>query len=197
MSLRAVVAIWMSTGCAVSFAQDTNDRDLAILLANANTRQTALAKIVASGNDNVPLLLSWTQTPPDRVDRYGLYIGLADAFGQLKTKDAIPFLIKNISYLSRTSPVDLAPWLKTAKVITETFPAIGALIRIGPEAARALIRASQGQMTPADRLAAIFAISQTRDVPEGRAFLASALGHANVERYWATEGLKLLGDAKQ
>lgn len=190
MNLRSSVMIAIVVGCVDASAQDASDQELAQRLANDRTRQSAVAKILASGRRRVPLLLSWARKPPADVDQYQLYIGLADAFGQLQTKEAIPFLIKNIS-LDRTRPADFAPWLKAPQVIEKTFPAVAALIQIGPEASKALIRAPWERAEAERRLAAIFAVSRIRD-QAARGFLASALGQANMERYWAEEGLKLL-----
>jgi len=169
----------------------TVDDELARQLANGATRQEAVAAIEASPGSKVTLLLIWAGKPPARVDEHELYVGLADAFGRLKTKEAIPFLIKNIT-LARWPYVSLAPWLKTSEVIEETYPAMEALIRIGPDASRAVMRAAQAPMAPGDRRAAIFVVSHIMDVPEARTFLSSALSEADRERYWAEEGLKML-----
>jgi hypothetical protein len=181
--------IWMSQ--IVLLAQATDDATLAGLLADETTRQRGVDRIVAARNSVVPLLLSWTKSPPENVDQRQLFIGLADAFGQLRTKEAIPFLIKNIS-LQRWLEMNI--WLKTAKVIEERLPAVAALVRIGPDASRAIINEYQA-IEPDDRLPAIFVVARIRD-PEARGFLSSVLGRANLERYWAEEGLKRLHEAK-
>jgi hypothetical protein len=119
-----------------------------------------------------------------------LYVGLADVFGTLKTAEAIPFLIKNIS-LDRTRAVNT--WLKTPEIIEERLPAVGALVKIGPEACKALIRATWKPMLHEDRLAAIFAVSRITSqykIPEAREFLSSVLASATLERYTAEEGLR-------
>jgi hypothetical protein len=169
--------------------QSVSDQELARLLANASSRQAAVATITASGNAKLPLLLSWIRKTPSQVDENELYIGMADAFGELKSREAIPFLIKNISlsrYLTATN------WLKTASVLEDQLPAVRALIKIGPHASRALMRANTEPMFAEDRLYSIFAISQIEGVPEARDFLSSASGLANVERYWASEALNRL-----
>lgn len=179
---------------ATAWGQDKSYRELAQLLANDGTRQSAIAQIKALGNDVLPVLLAWAQNPPSQLDEDGLYIGLADAFGELRAAQAILFLRKNIT-LRRTRSVDLSPWLKPPEVIETTFPAIAALIKIGPEAAKDLVIAARGPLTMEDRLAFIFIIariSRTADVPEARGFLVLALSEANQEQYWAQEGLKAL-----
>ena len=179
VGLRTSVIILMAAACATASAQNQSDQELARLLANDNTRQSAVAKVLASQQEKVPLLLSWTRALPAHVDKNGLYIGLGDVFGKLRTNAAIPFLIKNISR-RRTGYVDLAPWLKVDKAIEDTFPAVTALIEIGPDASKALIRACQGSMLAEDRLAAIFVVSRIKEVPEARAFLTAVLGEATM-----------------
>jgi hypothetical protein len=44
------------------------------------------------------------------VDKHKLYIGLADAFGEMKTREAIPFLIKNISLQRWLDPLFEPPF---------------------------------------------------------------------------------------
>jgi hypothetical protein len=159
--------------CAVTIAlsavhaQSIGDDRLAHDLADETTRQAAVASIVSVGRDEIPLLLRWAETLPARVDEEQMRIGLADAFGELCANDAIPFLIRNIS-LRRTGVVDLSPWLKTPEHVIETFPAVAALIKIGPEASRALIRAWTGPMKAEDRVAAIFVVSRLKGFQKRR-----------------------------
>lgn len=197
MILR-VSTILAIAGCSAAAAQEATQRELARLLANEQTRRDTVAKMTpASGKDEAPLLMSWTRKPPPGVDKYELYIGMADAFGQMKTKEAVPFLIGNIG-LRRGRPIDFAPWLKTPKAIEETFPAAAALIQIGPDTSGPLIRAFAEPMTAEDRALAIFVISRMLSrgagIPGARAFLTSALGEANREHQWAQEGLDVLNE---
>ncbi len=196
MSVETSVMIAMVMGCLVAATQDVSDLDLARQLATESTRRSAVARIVASRRDKVPLLLSWTRNPPANVDEHELSIGLADAFGQLKTKEAIPYLIKNIG-IERWR--DVNTWLKTDDVIEERLPAVAALIQIGPEAYDALVRASWKPMDTVDRRAVVFAavriVSKTKD-PEARRFFHSVLAEANMLRYWAEAGLKVLDGAR-
>jgi hypothetical protein len=185
----AVVAI-----CAIAAAlfgrastQRASDRALANALANDATQQAAIASIVTSEPRKVLLLLSWTQKPPNDIPGCALYGGLAQAFGELKTKEAIPFLIKYIS-LYRSCGVSLGPWLKAPEIIEWNLPAVGALVKIGPDASKAVIAAFRS-MPDEDRLPAIFVVSQVKGVPESRVFLESVLGRTNGERRWAQEGL--------
>jgi hypothetical protein len=128
------------------------------------------------------------------VEKGALYIGLADVFGQLKTKEAIPFLVKNIGLQRGFSAPNI--WMKTPQVVQERLPAVTALIRIGPEASRFLIDTFWTQLQPQDRLAAIFVVSRISGVPEAKEFLSTVLGQANMERHWAEEGLKTLDQGR-
>ena len=51
------------------------------------------------------------------------------------------------------------------------------------------IRATWGPMKPEDRLAAVFAVARMDD-PRNQDFFRSILSEAQMERYWAEEGLK-------
>jgi hypothetical protein len=175
-------------------AHSVSERALANSLATDTTRDTAVASVVAAKQAKVALLLSWTRKRPDHVTACGLYTGLADAFGQLKTQEAIPFLIKNIAL--HRSCVDLAPWLK-APVVTEwALPSVGALIRIGPNASRAVMAAFDAMSVEEERRAALFVVSRISGVPEARGFLESVSARAGRERYWSDVGVKAL-DANQ
>ena len=162
---------WMlALGLSGASAQNASDPgDMARLLSNQDTRQSAVDMIAAAGQRYVPMLLSWTRQPPADLDQNELKVGLADALGRLRTAGAIPFLIENIS-LRRDRAFDLRPWTKTPAVIEESFPAVMALIRIGPAAAEAVIGAYDRLTTPDGRLAAIFVVTHVATVPEAGAF---------------------------
>jgi hypothetical protein len=127
--------------------------------------------------------------PPAQLNQYQLFVGLADAFGQLKAKEAIPFLIENISLERGLHTVNTS--MKTAEVIIGRMPAVAALIQIGPAASQAVIDTWQ-KIGREDRIWAIIVVSQIRGVPEARTFLSSVAGEANLERLWAEEGLKAI-----
>ena len=170
-------------------AQTVTQADLPRLLAKKSGSQRVISFVAASRAERLPLLLDLANTTPPDVDEHDLYVGLADTFGALKATEAIPFLLRNIA-LRRDLFLDLAPWLKTAQVIEWSFPAAAALISIGPDASRAVMRAYDQAMKPEERLAAVFVVSRIRGVSEARVFLSRVIGRADLERYFAQEGVE-------
>jgi hypothetical protein len=199
MNRGAIILFVVTTWCFALNAQTVNDHELARMLASDTTRQSAVDRIAASGQSKVPLLLLWAASPPRGIEKIGLRIGLADAFGRLKTTQAVPFLMKNIEI--QRYPFEGPPWMHAASGIERHYPALAALIQIGPDSFEALLRYYEQPRGIGDRLFAIFAISRIaatmKDTPEDiRALLASAAGEANVERFWAEEGLKALDQTR-
>jgi hypothetical protein len=175
---------------SMMWAQTATDRELAQELSNGNTREAALAAISKSQPSKLPLLLRWTQNPPAEVDKDAFYVGLAEALGELKAPEGIPFLISHISMQRWIPRPNL--WMKTPAVVETGLPAVAALIRIGPAASSALMRSNLGCVQYEDRLAALFVISRVAGVPGAKEFVVQALGEANLQRHWAEDGLKLL-----
>lgn len=192
--MRAPFILIIVACSTIGSLQGQSPLDVARQLARDATRQAAVSKIVAAGSNAVPLLISLAEKPPTEVNEYELSIGLAEAFGRLKTRDAIPFLMTHIKLQRGLASPNT--WLKTAEIIQQRMPAVAALIQIGPEASKALMDGWE-RMGNEDRLPAIFVISQISGVPEARAFLSSVLGEANMERYWAERALKLLDSRQQ
>jgi len=192
ISVRLIVLVVsvIGPGWISAAAQTSNNQELARLLSNEQSRKSAVDKILATPDRKLPVLLSWTRHTPPGVSKVDLYVGLADVFGRLKAREAIPFLIENIGLQRWLASPNI--WLKTAQVVEERLPAAAALIQIGPEASTAIIHKSWARVAPEDRLAAIFVVSRIGNVPEAGAFLSSVLGEANLERHWAEEGLKAL-----
>ena len=186
------IAFALVAALGVAWAQpDSRGLDLlARRLANPATRREAVEEVVASSATLTPVLLAWTTNPPGGVQVSDLDLGLVDAFDRMKTEAAVPFLIRVVSI--KWAPITVAPWIKGASSVESEYPAAGALIRIGPPAASAVIKAAQGPMTPIERLLAIFVVSQTANVPGAREFLRAAVLQANDERVWAEKGLEAL-----
>jgi hypothetical protein len=195
--LRGAVVFVAVNHTALS-GQTIANAELARLLADPAKREDAIAQVRADKVGKLPLLLWWTKTPPNAVDKAQLSVGLADAFRQLKTTQAIPFLISNLGLRRWNGDVDI--WMKTSSVVQERLPAAAALIAIGPEAERALIRAFWEQpLTGEARSAAIFAVSVIaagRNDPEARAFLSSVIAEVNLDSRLAKEGLQSLNGNK-
>jgi hypothetical protein len=177
--------------CIISTLQAGGNEELARRLANGRTREQAVAEIQTSGASSVPVLLKWAQKPPPKIDEYDLDIGLAEVFGQLRVTAAIPFLVSRLG-LQNPRFVGFSTWLKTEEVIEKTFPALSALIKIGPDASRAVIEAYPSLRTLDERIAAMFVVSHVTGVPEARDFFIRASGAANTERIWAERGLSAM-----
>jgi hypothetical protein len=189
MKVKSCIIV-MTAMALVATSQPLDDLELARMLSDGRTREAAVAKIVATGVTKVPVLLSWTRVPPTGVDRIELYVGVAEAFGALKAKEAVPFLITNISIQPWLSSPSV--WLKTSDVVVDRLPAVRALIQIGPEAAKALMGAAWDRMGYEDRLASLIVVSRVGEGPESREFITRALGEANLQRDWAQQALTIL-----
>jgi hypothetical protein len=191
-------AFAVALSCASVRAQGAPGEGLARLLADDLTRQDAIAKIAASPDSSLPLLLAWVRKPPTDVSDFGLRIGLAEAFGQLKRSEGIPFLIENISLQRGLESPNT--WMKTAEVIELRIPAIAALIRIGPEACKEVIKSWDTLGSLEDRLAALIVVSRiastNKGCPDARVFLSNVLTEASQLRFRAEKGLALLDSSR-
>jgi hypothetical protein len=190
-NLRCLILL-ATAGWWSAYAQST-DTELARRLADPKARSFATSEILHSGAARIPELLRLAEAPPASVNRTELFIALADIFGELRTKEAIPFLIQNISLARWVRP---NIWSKASQVVEGHLPAVGALIKIGPDACKALIEIDWNLKTWEDNLAAIFVVSQIGD-PAGRPLLVTAIARANLERYQAEEGLKRLDNLQE
>lgn len=141
-------------------AQVTTPESLADLLSNEKTRQKAVAELSASDPFVLKTLLDLCERPSQDVRHLKLKVGLADAFGKLRAKAAIPFLIQNLR-LERGW--DMNTSLKSEEVILERRAAVAALVQIGAEAVPALIAAHRVMTNREDRQMAILALSRIAD----------------------------------
>lgn len=179
--------------CCCVMAQSTPDVALAKMLADQSTREIATERVLADSKAKIPILLSCTHRPPPGVDRANLNLGMTIVFGRAKTVEAIPFIVEHLDVGLPFDAVTI--WNRSPARIEEALPAAVALIQIGPLASKALMEAFRaGKLNGQDRLAAIFVVSRIKGVPEAREFLIAVSGQANVERFWAEEGLKSLGE---
>jgi hypothetical protein len=184
--------------CRVSNGAEIADLDLARMLANTETRQRAIQLIAAAPSTKLPLLIAWSLRPPAHMDEFNLRVGLMDAFGELKSKEAIPFLVKNISR-QRTLVGDANIFMKTEESVESRVPAVAALIKIGPDCLPVLY----GHYSTApleDRIATIIVVSRIAatmtDPSNPKGFLASVAGETNMIHSWAEDGLKHLNAPK-
>ena len=91
----------------------------------------------AEGKD-LPLLLSWSRNPPPDINPFYLNLGLIQAFDKLRAKEAIPFLVQNLSAdISGLREGNI--WMKADAVVDARLPALHALVIMGPDASAALI----------------------------------------------------------
>ena len=175
------------TGCLfVADAQRLIDLETARRLADSQTRSRMVSSIAECDSICLQTLLKWAVECPREVDAQQLRIGLADVFGKLKVREAIPFLIRNIQ-IERVPSVNI--WLKAPPVIQERLPCVSALIQIGPDAAMALIQAAREPLTTQTLNLMVFTVARIGD-PRSRGFLISILGDLNTARDLAEAGLR-------
>ena len=196
MVFRGFIATILA--CRVFGAPAIKDSDLAQMLANSETRQRAIGLVMAAPAAKLPVLIAWTQKPPAGVDEFNLRVGLMDALGELKSKQAIPFLVRNLSrQRAFVGAADI--FMKTEESVESRIPAIAALIKIGPDSLPALYN-NYSTASLEDKLATIIVVSRiaaTMKDPSGpRGFLITVLGEANMLRDWAEEGSRRLASAQ-
>lgn len=180
----------------------------ALCAMDAGKRQKAINAIVASPGIALPWLLEWAKCPlrgasdkckdpPPRVygvESVSLFYSMAEVFGRLRTKEAVPSLIENIS-------VDLPLPGRSRMPITTRAPAIKALLQIGPPATPALLRAlaklpyCDSCEHAIDRLAMVLTLAFLDD-PRARPALEEASKYPGWEGQVAAEGLQRLGIRK-
>ena len=192
--LVALVAALPRQHCS---ARDVSDESLAGALASEVTRQYAVDQVAASGGKQLPLLLSWAKNPPAGIDADNLDAGLADVFGRLRTKEAIPFLISHITVLRspNTTMKGLFISIERADQAERNRPAIAALIRIGRDALPLLYRAYYGRTTFAERCAFLLAIYRIND-PDSLEFFMRVRPMLEDERGFVAEALKTADKSK-
>jgi hypothetical protein len=171
--------------CSASTGQNSEALAIAQNLTNSRTRPQTLAKLLENPASYGPLLLDWIVTPPSNVEIREFNIGLVEALGLLKVEKSIPFLINNISMVrtgfSRT-------WLKDAKVIRKSLPALSALIEIGDAAVKPLIDryyslpSGEGDR----RVSIVFALASIHS-EETKEFLDEVVGLNKLELFFAQQ----------
>jgi hypothetical protein len=192
-----VVAMAMAGGPLES-AAGLSDAALAKALADENGRAYAVNLVATSDGRQLPLLLSWTKSPPPGVDAYDLDAGLADVFGRLRTKAAIPFLISHITlFRSRftTTIKERTISLDRLDQVESNMPAVAALVHIGRAALPLLEQAYYGPTTSDERCALLSVIYRIND-PESVDFFERVRLMLEQERSFASEAIRTAGAQK-
>ena|SRR3569833_1035916 len=165
-------------------------QELAGLVEAENTRQQAVLLVAESRREGIALLMELTTKLFPGADDHNLQVGLADVFGELKAEESIPFL-RSYLILRRSEGADFAPWTKTDAVVLRSFPCVQALISIGANASRALIKEYAGRNESENRQAAIFVVAHIPNVAEAAGFLTRVSNPTILERDYINKGLKL------
>ena len=217
--LRVISAALLSTAIAAQ-AQHTSRAQKAALaqktkLAKAlcsskpGERRATIEAVVASTGPALPWLLAWAKCPLDsawvkckdgpplvyRVDPWSLFWPMAEIFGRLRVKEAIPYLIENIW-------IGNGPIRKDDPELHTQSPAIHALLQIGPDATPALLQAlrkwpSRSNAPPyrQNHLGILIALAYMDD-PRARTALEQAAKEPGFEGKVAQEGLPRLDKKK-
>lgn len=104
------------------------------MLCNPDKSKQAVQIIKSTGTKYVPFLLKWTKDPP-KIDGalMGTHrVGLADAFGELRVKESIPFLLRYIDMNRELGhPMGMGDAESKYQEDLDNKPAMTALIKIG------------------------------------------------------------------
>jgi hypothetical protein len=169
-------------------AQLAFGQDLATRLATPQLREAAVKNVADSGGKDLALLLSWSEAPPKGLDRYQLNLGLIEAFGKLRAKESIPFLIRWMNLDSTGMSENI--WMKSDSVVESRLPVIDTLIAIGPDASKALI-AAWDKMPGVLHIEALFVVSRIAD-PAARDFLLSVHTTDPRDARYVQQGLQAI-----
>ncbi len=123
----AILVSWLSVMGQTSHLQDPES--LALALTTGHDRPAAIQEVLRSPTKSLPLLLEWTTKPPS-VNHDRLYPVMAELFGRLQAREAVPFLVSKI--LVNDLPGPGYVWAGTADEVLGRLPAAKALVRIGP-----------------------------------------------------------------
>ena len=127
-----VIAMTMLALGVFSFAQVVQDRVKLFYFDDTKEDIKRAVDAVEAANGDIHVLMSWTEKISENINPAQFSIALVDKFRDLKAKEAIPFLIRNIQML-RCQACD--PWRqRNGALIEERSPAVAALIAIGPAA---------------------------------------------------------------
>jgi hypothetical protein len=184
----ALICVMCSIGMP---AQQLTPKALAGLVAGDDTREQVVSFVSESRRERIALLMELTTASFPGVDDHSLQVGLADLFGELKVDESIPFLVSHL-ILRRSEGADFAPWTKVDAVVLRSFPCVQALVSIGANASKALIKEYAGRNASENRLAAIFSVAHIPGVPEAAGFLEGVSSPTFLERDYINKGLLAL-----
>ncbi|MBI4902739.1 MAG: hypothetical protein HY820_03840 [Acidobacteria bacterium] len=184
-----LLVLEMVACCLLNCSRPAEPPELAKRLADPLAQTAAVKEVVAAPADRLPMLLRWTTQPPDMYPLEPLFVGLADVFWELRTVEAIDFLIKNVA-LERSNKSNV--WNKADSVVVFNFPAAAALIRIGTPACEPLrIAYDQWAWKHFERRPLLFAISRIRCKNDFRAVRTFILGDLENELITLKSGMRL------
>jgi hypothetical protein len=182
-------------------------------------RRAATDAVVADPGPVLPWLLAWAKCPiiqrsaeacrtgppvGSRSEPWCMFEALTEIFGRLRTKEAIPYLVENISY-------DAFAIRKGDPLLHKGSLAIRALIQIGPDATPALLEAlpkwqgslshrspsteSANSVVNLHRLGILVALTHLED-PRARSALEQYVNAPDEEGRVARDGLARLEKKK-
>jgi len=166
----------------------TNEREMVRQLESPELREAFLARLSPQDKGTERLLLAILDSSRGQskasFGNHELHVGMADAFGILGTKEAIPWLLTNLLLWRHNSSRDIKRWIRPSETIEYTFPAVRALARIGPSALGALQQAYYYEArTYETELAIVFTVSRMKD-PSVKPFLESVqVDINNLQRF--------------
>jgi hypothetical protein len=165
-------------------------------------RAEAVKRVIGSPEEALPYLIAWTKKPPEGKEPGNSFLKLSmiEIFGQLRTKEAIPFLV---SHISCDLNVMNTVWMGGPERMASSLPAVKALLRIGPDATPELLRAlanlpycpSWTECKRKDRIAIVVTLAFLKD-PRARSALEKETEHSSIEGEVAFEALKWLDKKK-
>jgi hypothetical protein len=173
--------------------QVLDEKEAVRQLESIESREAFLARLSPQDKDIERLLLRILESHRGQMEApfqlRSLRVGLTDAFGVLRTKEAIPWLITTITYWRHGDLNDVSRWRYPSATLEYEFPAVQALVRIGPPALDALIQTyHREQLSLETRRAIVFTVSRIKD-PGAKHFLKNVQHDINQLQRFVNEGL--------
>jgi hypothetical protein len=168
-------------------------KDIVRQFESAELRESFLARLSPQDKSTERLLLAMLEAYRSQLETrfefHGVRVGLADAFGVMGSEEAIPWLIANITLWRYGGFMqDMNRWNHASDSLEKAFPAVRALVRIGPAAVDALRVAYQTKLDRETQLAIVFALSRMKD-PTAKEVLKYVQYDINQLQHFVKEGL--------